>query len=191
MYFVAKVVKAPACHRKVHVVLAPLVDTYVSLSARIVAALMGGFSATPQEFLTRSPRGIMYEEKYRSSKKSFHVAISPALAKELPSLPEILRAISTAPGSCFKFYLSPIKLRKFSKARKAQAKAKAKAQAKDKAKAKGKAAPQMQPTAFVLSKQADLDSVEKKYKDLYILPRKFILMFDASERAICPGCRPT
>ena len=41
--FVTKIVRAPACMRKGHVVLAPLVDTDCSLSARIVAALVGAF----------------------------------------------------------------------------------------------------------------------------------------------------
>ncbi len=71
--FVAKVVQVPAYMRKGHVVLAPLVDTDFSLSARIAAALMGGFYTTPQDFLNQdeSPRGIMYTEKYKSSKESF------------------------------------------------------------------------------------------------------------------------
>ncbi len=63
--FVAKVVQVPAYMRKGHVVLAPLVDTDFSLSARIAAALMGGFYTTPQDFLNRgeSPRGIMYTKR--------------------------------------------------------------------------------------------------------------------------------
>ena len=80
-----KFVKLPARPQKVHVVLAPLVDTDFSLSARIAAALMGGLYATPQDFLARdeSRRGIMYAVKYKSLKDSFHVAVSPSLEVEL------------------------------------------------------------------------------------------------------------
>ena len=115
--FVAKVVLVPASTGKGHVVLAPLVDTDYSLSATIAAALLGCFYATPQDFINQDepPRGIMYTEKCTSAKESFHVAVSAALAAELPTLPELLRALAVAPGSCFKFYVSERKLCKFSK----------------------------------------------------------------------------
>jgi hypothetical protein len=60
--FVTKVAQVPVSTRSWHVVLAPLVDTDLSLSARIAAALMGGFYTTPLDFLNQdeSPRGIMY-----------------------------------------------------------------------------------------------------------------------------------
>ncbi len=169
--FVAKVAQVPVSTRSWHVVLAPLVDTDFSLSARIAAALMGGFYATPQDFLCKgeSPRGIMYTEKYKSSKESFHVAVSAALADELPTLPQLLRAIAMAPGSCFMFCLSERKLCKFFKKT-------------------VKKAPRMQKSIFVLSKKEDRHTVQKKYRELYINPRSFLLRFDASERAVCPGC---
>jgi hypothetical protein len=169
--FVAKVAQVPASMRKGHVVLAPPVDTDYSLSAMIAAALMGGFYATPQDFLCKgeSPRGIMYTEKYKTSKMSFHVAVTGALADELPTLPQLLRAIARAPGSCFKFYLSERKLCKFFKKT-------------------VKTAPRIQQRTFVLSKKEDRHTVQKKYRELYINPRSFLLRFDASERAVCPGC---
>ncbi len=60
-----KVAQVPVSTRSWHVVLAPLVDTDFSLSARIAAALMGGFYTTPQDFLNQdeSPRGIMYTKR--------------------------------------------------------------------------------------------------------------------------------
>ncbi len=169
--FVAKVVQVPASMRKGHVVLAPPVHTDYSLSAMIAAALMGCFSATPQDFLCNgvSPRGIMYTEKYKTSKMSFHVAVSAALAVELPTLPQLLRAIAMAPGSCFMFYLSERKLCKFFKKT-------------------VKKTPRMQKSIFVLSKTEDRHAVHKKYRELYIGPRSFLLKFDASARAVCPGC---
>ena len=113
MDFVAKVAQAPASTGSGHVVLAPLVDTDYLLSAMIAAALMGRFYATPQDCLNQdeSPRGIMYTEKYkRGCISRFHGAVSAALADELPTLPQLVRAIALAPGSCFKFYLSERKL---------------------------------------------------------------------------------
>ena len=63
--FVTKVAQVPVSTRSGHVVFAPLVDTDCSLSARIAEAPMGGFSATPQDFLNQdeSPRGIMYTKR--------------------------------------------------------------------------------------------------------------------------------
>jgi len=87
-------------------VLAPDVDTDYSLRAKIAAALLGGFCATPEDFehADGSPRGIMYTEQHRNPKHSFHVAVSAALANALPTLPNLLRAIAHAPGSCFTFF---------------------------------------------------------------------------------------
>jgi len=115
--FVAKVAQVPASKQKKHVILAPPEDTDYSLSAMMAAAIMGGFYATPQDFVKQdeSLRGIMYTESYRSSKQSFHVAVSAKLADELPTLPQLLRAIALTPGSCFNFYLSEHELCKFFK----------------------------------------------------------------------------
>ena len=98
--FVAKVVLVPASTGKGHVVLAPLADTDYSISATIDAALLGGFYATPHDFINQDepPRGIMYTEKYKCPKESFHVAVSAALAAELPTLPE---------RSCARFFKRP------------------------------------------------------------------------------------
>ncbi len=69
---------------------------------------MGGFYATPQDFLAQdeSRRGIMYAEKHKSLKDSFHVAVSASLDVELPTLSPLLKAIAQAPGRCFKLYAS-------------------------------------------------------------------------------------
>ena len=169
--FVAKVAQVPASKQKGHVVLAPPEDTDYSLSAMMAAAIMGGFYATPQDFVKQdeSLRGIMYTESYRSSKQSFHVAVSAKLADELPTLPQLLRAIALTPGSCFHFYLSERKLCKFFKKI-------------------VKTRPRIQQRTFVLARKGDCDTVKKAYRGLYISPRSFLLKFDASERAVCPRC---
>ena len=107
-----KIVKVPARPQKVHVVLAPFGDTDFSVSARIAAALMGGFYATPQDFLARdeSRRGIMYAVKYKDSKDRVHVAVSASIEVELPTLAPLLKAIAKAPGSCVMLYESERKL---------------------------------------------------------------------------------
>lgn len=149
--------------------IADTLDTDFSLSAMIAAALRGGFSATPKDFLCTSPKGIMYTEKYKSSKNSFHVAVSAGVSDELPTLPQLLRAIAQAPGSCFKFYLSEHKLVKFFKKT-------------------VKTAPRIKTRTFVLAKQAERAAIQGKYMELYITPRSFLLKFNASQHALCPGC---
>jgi hypothetical protein len=169
--WVAQVAKVPASTGKGHVVLAPPVDTDYSVSAMIAAALMGGFYATPRDFLNqgKSVRGIMYTQKYKSSKQSLHVAVSAALEHEMPTLPLLLTAIALAPGSCVKFYRSERKLCKFFKKT-------------------VKKTPRIGQKTCVLSKQGDRQTVGKKYRALYINPRSFLLRCNASERAVCPGC---
>ena len=98
------------------------------------------------------------------------MAVSAKLRDELPTLPQVLRAIARAPGSCFKFYLSERKLCRFFKKT-------------------AKTTPRIQQTTCVLAKQGDSDTVKKEFKGLYISPRSFLLRFKASERAVCPGCR--
>ena len=96
MDIVAKVDQVPSSKGKGHVVLAPPADTDFSVSGMIAVALMGCFYATPKDFLSPSPSGIAYTEKYKGSKQSFHVAASAALATELPTLPQLLRGIAQA-----------------------------------------------------------------------------------------------
>ena len=151
--FVARVLKVAYSTGKGHVMLAPIADTDYSLCATLAAALLGCFYATPQDFLkhANSPSGVMYNENYKNSKRSFHVAVSVSLAGELPSLPQLLRTIALATGSCFKFYLSERKLCKFFKKT-------------------IKTAPQIGQRTCVLCKKGDRDSANEKYKALYINP---------------------
>ena len=91
--FVAESAKVPACAGKGHVVIVPTSEiTDYSQSARIAAAIMGGFCVTPRDYSRmekESPetqRGIMYTEKFKASKSTFHYAVSALLAQELFSL---------------------------------------------------------------------------------------------------------
>ena len=173
--FVKEVVRIPRSKGKGHVVLAPPADTDFSVSAMIAAGLMGGYYATPKDFVNYArPPGIMYTEKYKSSKDSLHVAVSATVAEELPTLPPLLREIAQAPGSCLHFYLSARKLCKFFKR-------------SSKAKSETVRRKLVERTC-VLSKPADRETAGKKYKELYITPRSFLLKIDASIADVCPGC---
>ena len=166
--FVAKAIKVPASMQKGHVVIAP--NDYSSdyaVSARIAAAFMGAFVATPTDYDRSSPQGIMYREMYKRSKQSFHVAVSDALAVELPTLPQLLRAISQAPASCCELYQSERQLYKFFKKT-------------------VKKKPLIQKRIFVLSKLDDALIAEQKYRVLHFTPRSFLLNFNASVCGVCP-----
>ena len=99
--FVAQVLKVLAAKKKGHVVIAQLANTDYSLSATIAAALLGCFCAAPKDFLREdeTKRGLTYKQAYNNPKRCLHVAVSAALAGDLPTLPLLLRAIAVAPGS--------------------------------------------------------------------------------------------
>ena len=129
---------------------------------------MGCFFATPPDFLSQDVRGIRYTEQYKNAKRSCHVAVSAFLANDMPTLQPLLRAIAQAPGSCFNVYGSERQFCKFFKKTM-------------------KTTPSIRKRSFVLAKPRDSDTVDAKYKELYVSPRSFLLNFDASERAVCPG----
>ena len=102
-------------------------------------------------------------------KHSFHVAASDSLAGARPGLPELLKAIARAPGSSFMFYLSERKLDKF-------------------VRKTAKKTPAIMQRAFVLCKKGEcVEAVSKKKKATRISPQSFLLRFQASESAVCPG----
>ena len=166
--FVRKVIQLPAAASKGQVVIAPSVDTDFSISGMVAVALLGGFLCTPKSFLDSKPRGVTYAENYKSSKASFHVAVSASLGHDMPTLPQLLKAVAQAPGSCVRFYMSERELHKFFK--KAE-----------------KKSPLIKRRTCVLAKKGDEVHVKKKYKQLYINPRSFLMRFDASAHVSCPG----
>ena len=173
--FVAQVIKVLAAKKKGHVVIASLADTDYSLSATIAAALLGCFCATPKDFLREdgTQRGLTYKQAYNDPKRCFHVAVSAALAGELPTLPLLLSAIVVAPGSCLKYYLSERKLLHFFR--------------KTFKTASQRQAAMIQQTTCVLSKQGDQDNVKAKFNVLYISPRSFLYRFHGSPCEAFPG----
>ena len=131
---------------------------------------MGGYYATPQDFLAQdgSRRGIMYAVKHKSLKDLFHVAVSPSLAVELPTLLPLLKAIAQAPGSCFKLYASERKLCRFFKKT-------------------VRGTPRILKRVFVLATKAARHSADREYREFCMSPRSFLLKFNATERAVCPA----
>ena len=172
MDYVTKVLLVQSSMRKGHAVLVPPLDTDYSLSAMVVAALLGAFYASPRDFCNEAnPHGVQYAEKYRNTKQMFHVAVSAVAADLWPTLPLLLNAIAQAPGSSFKYYYHARKLCQFFKKR-------------------VKAIPSLKQRSFVLSLQTDRNSAHKKYKEIILRPRDFLLKFDASVSAVLTGCRP-
>ena len=157
---------------KGHAVLAPTADnTDYAIAAQIVAAFTGAFFTTPTDFAKQdSPKGIQYSEKLRGSTKSYHVAVTDALKEDLPTVPHVLRALSLAPNGCVVYYKSPKKLCKFYKGH-------------------AKAHPRLVQRACVLCRAGEEAGVDKKVKQLYNSPRNWVLRFDASVQALCPGTK--
>ena len=171
--FVRKVAQVPASAGKGHVVLAPLVGiTDYTLSARIAAVIMGGYAAAPEDFIDadKGPTcGIMYREKFKSSATTYHVALTDGIADEFPTLPQLLRAISLAPGSCIRVYKKKERLFKFIKKEK-------------------KKTPRILQRTFVIAKDGESTGVKKTYRALCISPLTFTHKFDATRAGcLCPG----
>ena len=134
------------------------------------------FSLIPRILSGRAIRRVesRTQRSGKARKNNCHVAVSAALAEEFPTLPPLLRSIAEAPSSCLHFYLSEKKLCKF-----------VTTSTKEKPEMVRR---RMFQRACVLSKPEERETAKKKYKDLYIHPRSFILRIDGRVEAICPGC---
>jgi len=88
----------------------------------------------------------------------------------MPALPELFKAIAQAPGSSFRFYFSEHKLDKC-------------------VRKTAKTTPGIRQRAVVLCKKGDREAVTdaKKAASARISPQSFLLRFEASESAVCPG----
>ena len=151
-----------------NVVLSDTSDTDFGIAAQIAAAFTGAFYTTPAEFAQQdAPQGIQYTEKLRSSKQHYHVAATAAVQADLPTLPYILRALSRTPSGCVIYYLDPKKLRKYFKQHASQ--------------------PRLVQRACVLCRSGEETEVEKACKQIYNSPKNWVLRFDASVAARCPG----
>ena len=116
------------------------------------------------------PRGIAYTGQYKIANQKWHVAVSAAVAAEFPTLPQLLLSVARAPGSGCNLYMSERRLCKFfTKA--------------------VKTTPRILQRTCVLAKPAEREAVKKKYRELYIPPRGFLLKFQAAEGGVCPGWR--
>ena len=128
-----------------------------------------GSMASLMELYTSSRSWIgrkLHQPKAASAEKKLHQPNARCLY--------FLRHIADAPASCLSFYLSEKKLCRFV--------------AKS---TKGKEEIVRTRTfqrACILSQPAEKEAVQKKYKDLYIHPRSFILRIDGKVDGICPGC---
>jgi len=156
---------------KGNVVLVDTADaqTDFGVAAKIAAVFTGAFFATPGEFARRDlPKGIQYTEKLWSSRTTYHVAATASLQADLPTLSHLLRSLAQTPRGCVKYYLSPKKLCKW-------------------VKKQGKGAPRLLQRACVLCRPGDEKDAKPSWKQLYNSPGSWILRFNASVQARCPG----
>ena len=152
--------------------MAAAADTDFGIAAQIAAAFTGAFYTTPTDFAQRnSPQGIQYTEKLRSSKKHYHVAVTAALEADLPTLPHILRALAQGASGCVIYYPKPKKLCEFFKKH-------------------TKGTPRLVQRACVLCRSGEETEIKKKaVKQIYNTPKNWVLRFDASVAARCPGSK--
>ena len=161
-----------AAEKKGNVVLAATSDTEdFGIAAQIAAAFTGAFYTTPADFAQQdSPQGIQYKEKLRSSKTNYHVAATASLEEDLPTLPHILRALTATPNGCVIYYLHPKTLGKFFKRHAGQQ-------------------PRLVQRACVLCRSGEETEIKKAVKPIYNSPKNWVLRFDASVAARCPGSK--
>ena len=172
--FLARVSKQDkhAAGKKGNVVLSATDDTDFGIVAQIAAAFTGAFYTTPSAFAEQdSPKGIQYTDKLRSSDKSYHVAITAALQDEFPTLSPVLRALAQAPTGCVAYYLNQKRLCKFFKKQ-------------------VKIQPRLVQRVCVLCRSGEQADVDHKLQQLYNSPKNWVLRFDASVAARCPGTGP-
>ena len=171
--FLASVAKQSRSGKRVkgNVVLVDTADTQTDfgVAAKIAAAFTGAFFTTPDDFARRDlQKGIQYNEKLWSSRTNYHVAATASVQADLPTLPRLLRALAQTPRGCVKFYMNPKKLCKW-------------------VKAQGKGAPRMLLRACVLCQPGEENNAKPSWKQLYNSHNNWILRFDASVQARCPG----
>ena len=162
-----------AARKSGNVVLAATADTATDfgIAAQIAAAFVGAFFTTPIDFARQvSPRGIQYTEKLRSSTTTYHVAVTADLQTDLPTLPHLLRTLAQSPSGCVKLYLKPKKLCKFFKKH-------------------AKGTPRLFQRCCVLCRPGEEQDAEKGCRQLYHSPQNWVLRFDASVKALCPGTK--
>ena len=160
-----------AARKSGNVVLVETADTVTDfgIAAQIAAAFTGAFFTTPIVFAWQDcPEGIQYTEKLRSSRTTCHVAATANLQADLPTLPHLVRSLAQTPGGCVKFYLQPKKLCKW-------------------VKKQGKGAHRLLQRACVLSRPGEETNATTSWQQLYTSPHKWILRFNASVEARCPG----
>ena len=98
------------------------------------------------------------------------MAVTADLQADLPTLPHLLRTLAQAPSGCVKLYLKPKKLCKFFKKH-------------------GKGTPRLLQRACVLCRPGEEKDAKKGCKQLYNSPQNWVLRFDASVEALCPGTK--
>ena len=100
--FVGEVLRVRgAAPRHGHLALVPRgASTDYAVAARLAAALLGVYMATPEDYMSKGRRcGHQFAPSYKAKGPRWTVAVSAAIAREFPSTPAVLRRVAQAAGS--------------------------------------------------------------------------------------------
>ena len=129
----------------------------------------GEHMASVEEYLAKGRFcGCQFLPTY-NNKQKLTVGVSPAIAKEFPTVPMLLLQIAQAAGSRIEFARSPrVVEKKFKKAARSNATAR---------------------TRLILATQSECNEVKTKYKLAYANGNDFLRLFQtvAPDAVVCPG----
>ena len=98
--------KHPGTSRKAHVVLAPVDGkSDYAVCAHLAAAIMGAWFTSASAFVSDGRAGgCQYEERCRTRRRMFKLAVSADLQAQSPSLMVCLRTVAQVPGGTFELH---------------------------------------------------------------------------------------
>ena len=155
--------------RRGHVVLVPHgVRSDFAFSARLAAALVGAYMATPNDYLSKGVScGCHFQSSFDRKGPRLTVAVSAGMARDFPTASQLLNAVAEAGGSRIVVARSPRKLEKLFKrateVRKLQ-------------------------NHRVLATQQDRNATKEMYKPLYVGCDDLVRWFQLPVSGVaCPG----
>ena len=114
--FVSLVGKHPRTSRKAHVVLAPIDGkSDYAVCAHLAAVTMGAWFTNARSFVSDGRTGgCQYEERCRTRRRMFKLAVSADLQAQSPSLMVCLRTVAQVPGGTFELHSATRLIKLFS-----------------------------------------------------------------------------
>ncbi len=170
--FVREVAVAATRRNCGHLVLAEHGRTDYALAARLAAALLGAYLATPADYAANGRQcGTQFLASFNSAhRRQLYIAVSPDMSKDFPTVPLVLLRIAQAAGSRLEFLRDARSLEKRSKKL-------------------AKATPNIHRICRILSTFDEKMDADKKYQPLYSIFEDFREFVEAKVvRAVpCPG----